>query len=610
MNFVAPSPSRTMACASPRDTSSTAPRRSARSQRPAAPVAMRMKESFVEVSPSTLMRLKEASAASATSRSSASCASAASVATNPSIVAMSGRIIPAPFAIPVTVAAPARRALAFGTVSVVMIASAARPQLSSRRSATHAGSPATILASGSGSMITPVENGSTSRGSQPSCRAAASQLALASASPVFPVPAFALPVFTTSARVGRPKARCSLATWTGAAQKRLRVNTPATLAPCASVTSSRSLRPDLRIPASATPSLTPFTGSRSSGPGGLRLTAIFLLRPPASGELAVAVLVFFPRAAGAGVVAPDLARVPHKGRGLGGGRDLAFGAGERFLVAGVLVLHVLDRGRLELLDRLLVAHLQLHRHQRPGHLELHRLDQVAEQLEGLALVLLLGVLLRVAAQVYALAQVVERGEMLAPVVVERRQQHVAFDEVHAFGRVRFHLAAVRRVRLRGRALEQRLVVEAGIGGEPLGQRQLDAQLRLDHLLQPRYVPLLLDALLGDVRAEQVGDHALAQRLDLVRHVLRVEYGISELVDLAPLVVRDVVVFEQLLADVEVVRFDLALRALDRAGHEAVLDRLALGHPQALHDRVDALAGEDAQQRILERQEEARRARVA
>src|SRR5213593_4762918 len=55
---------------------------------------------------------------------------------------MSGRIMPAPFAIPVTVATPpasrARCDRAFGTESVVMIASAARVQLSSRRSATHA----------------------------------------------------------------------------------------------------------------------------------------------------------------------------------------------------------------------------------------------------------------------------------------------------------------------------------------------------------------------------------------------------------------------------------------------------------------------------------------
>src|SRR5882672_584 len=616
MNLVAPSPSRTIACASPCDTSSTASRRRPRSQRPAAPVAIRMKESFVEVSPSTLMRLNEFAAACSTNACSACCDSAASVATKPSMVAMSGRIIPAPFAIPVTVAPSARRDAAFGTVSVVRIASAARAQLSSRRSATHVGSPATMRSRGSGSMITPVENGSTSRGSQPSRRAAASQLATASATPVCPVPALALPVLTTSARVGLPEARCALATCTGAAQKRFLVNTPATFDPFASATTSRSLRPDLRMPACAAPSVTPRTGSRSSALGGLRFTAIFSCLPgkrdeSVSGELPVAVLVFFPGTAGARVVAADLADVPHEGRGLGRGRRVAFGAGERLLVAGVLVLHVLDRGDLERRFHLgLLAHLQLDCHQHAGHFQLDRLDQAAEQLEGLALVFLFRVLLRIAAQVDSLAQVVERREVLAPVVVERRKQHVALHHVHALGRIRSHLAAVRRVRLLERALEQGLVVQARVGGKPFGQRQLEAQLRRYHLLERRDVPLLLHALLGHVGAEQVGDHALAQRLDLVGDVLRFEYGVPQLVDLAALVVGDVVVFEQLLADVEVVRLDLALGALDRARHQPVLDRLALGHSQALHDGVDAFAGEDAQQRILERQEEARGPGVA
>ena len=45
---------------------------------------------------------------------------------------------------------------------------------------------------------------------------------------------------------------------------------------------------------------------------------------------------------------------------------------------------------------------------------------------------------------------------------------------------------------------------------------------------------------------------------------------------------------------------------DRAIDDRVLDRLALGHLQPLHDAGEALAAEDAQQRVLERQVEARR----
>ena len=47
-----------------------------------------------------------------------------------------------------------------------------------------------------------------------------------------------------------------------------------------------------------------------------------------------------------------------------------------------------------------------------------------------------------------------------------------------------------------------------------------------------------------------------------------------------------------------------------ARDDAGLDGLAVGHLQPLHDRAHAVAGEDAHQRIVERQVEARRARVA
>ena len=72
----------------------------------------------------------------------------ASVAMNDSIVAMSGWIMPAPLAMPVTVTGTpstiTRRDAPFGTVSVVMIAFAAANQPSARAAAFAAGSAATI----------------------------------------------------------------------------------------------------------------------------------------------------------------------------------------------------------------------------------------------------------------------------------------------------------------------------------------------------------------------------------------------------------------------------------------------------------------------------------
>jgi len=144
------------------------------------------------VSPSTVAPLNETSATSRASGASSSRASGASVATNASMVAMSGWIMPAPLAMPVTVTgAPSmstRRDAALCTVSVVMMPRAAAIQPSARAAARAAGSAATSRLIGSGSMITPVENGSTSAGAQSSSCATATHVACAAVAPDSPVP--------------------------------------------------------------------------------------------------------------------------------------------------------------------------------------------------------------------------------------------------------------------------------------------------------------------------------------------------------------------------------------------------------------------------------------
>ncbi len=92
-------------------------------------------------------------------------------------------------------------------------------------------------------------------------------------------------------------------------------------------------------------------------------------------------------------------------------------------------------------------------------------------------------------------------------------------------------------------------------------------------------------------------------------------GLHELlplpVDDLALVVRHVVVLEQLLADVEVVGFDLALCALDLPRQQRALDDLAGLHARARQHPLDALrVAEDAHQVVFERQIEPARARVA
>lgn len=66
-----------------------------------------------------------------------------------------------------------------------------------------------------------------------------------------------------------------------------------------------------------------------------------------------------------------------------------------------------------------------------------------------------------------------------------------------------------------------------------------------------------------------------------------------------LLVHDIVILEDVLADVEVARLDLLLRVLDGIRDELVFDWLVLVHAELVHDARDAVRGEEAQQIVFE-----------
>jgi hypothetical protein len=162
--------------------------------------------------------------------------------------------MPEPLAMPVTLnstpSSDALREVAFDTMSVVMIASAAAAQLSAFRSASAAGSAATILSCGSGSRITPVEKRQHLLGLDVEVfrhggagfpRAAQAVLAGAGVG--------VAGVDHQGADARTSACRCSLQTVTGAAQKRFWVNTPTTSESAGSVMTRTSRRPGFLMPA-------------------------------------------------------------------------------------------------------------------------------------------------------------------------------------------------------------------------------------------------------------------------------------------------------------------------------------------------------------------------
>jgi len=105
----------------------------------------------------------------------------------------------------------------------------------------------------------------------------------------------------------------------------------------------------------------------------------------------------------------------------------------------------------------------------------------------------------------------------------------------------------------------------------------------------------------DAEHRQPGIDEGADRANRVGDVRRVHELRALLIHDAALVVGDVVVLEELLADVEVVRFDLALRALDLPRQELALDRFAGFHAGARQHALDALRiAEDPHEVVFER----------
>ena len=205
---------------------------------------------MVLVHPSTVSDSNVGSRTSAASFRSSAEGTGASVVTNASMVARwrSGAIMPTPFAHPPTRYGPRSARACLGFVSVVMMASAKLSPPSGESEPARPGSAASSWSMWSGSPMTPVEQASIASGSRPSSSAAAAVERSASLSPDSPVPAFAWPLLTSTARAPPRATRCRDRR-TGAAAKAFVVNRPAAERPSSATNRPRSGRPEGFIPA-------------------------------------------------------------------------------------------------------------------------------------------------------------------------------------------------------------------------------------------------------------------------------------------------------------------------------------------------------------------------
>src|SRR6266498_1236330 len=342
---------------------------------------------------------------------------------------------------------------------------------------------------------------------------------------------------------------------------------------------------------------------------------------------AVALLVLLAAPAPAGIVAADVVPVGLDdllGRrrapaGHARGRDRAAARSrarrrdclsprERLVLVLEVAVGTVRRPRLG--ERLLgLGGLELRVEQREHDLPADLRAELLEHDVALVAILHERVLLRHRAQVDALAEVVHRVEVLAPPLVDDLEDHEALELAHQLGAELLLLRLVLVPRILLELLGERLARDVPEVLFELG----DGDLRLvqgGHLLDESLeVPFLGVLLLGELRDGAL-DHLVDPLADLLGHVLAGQHLPALLVDLLALDVHHVVVLEDVLPGDEVLLLDLLLGALDLVGEDLRLHRLVRRDLEALHDPLDPVAGEEADQVVLAGEVEAGLAQVA
>ena len=145
---------------------------------------------------------------------------------------------------------------------------------------------------------------------------------------------------------------------------------------------------------------------------------------------------------------------------------------------------------------------------------------------------------------------------------------------------------------------------------PFFDRQVGGENALQIRREFREFPIFRQTLFRHPAPHHVGHDLVAHVGDGFGHIRRPHELLALRVDLLALRVHHVVVFQHVLAHVEVARLDLLLRFLQGLVDPGMNDRLALLQAQPLQHPTHPVGAEDAHQVVFQRQEEARLAGIA
>ena len=180
------------------------------------------------------------------------------------------------------------------------------------------------------------------------------------------------------------------------------------------------------------------------------------------------------------------------------------------------------------LGRIFTTHLHMREH--ADGVALDRIQQFLEQGEGLALVFLLGVLLRIAAQVNAVTQVIHGRQVVFPQVVEDTQENLLLEGAQGFSAGFGFFLVIGADQLFKNARTQGLFVQLVVIIKPLLNRQTQVETAVQRLFQAGDIPLLRQRLRRDVLAtlmqlnlnSEIDLSRTEQDLVMIRGIIRME----------------------------------------------------------------------------------------
>ena len=209
------------------------------------------------------------------------------------------------------------------------------------------------------------------------------------------------------------------------------------------------------------------------------------------------------------------------------------------------------------------------------------LQHLAKHLERFPLVLLLRVFLRITAEADALPQIVHRGQVFLPVEVQLLQHHFLFYLPHELRANRFDLLVVGIPDNRDAVFANLVFVHTAVFADPARRIDMHPEITFECIRQPIGIPLLFKTARRDVLVDQFLDDFLADCRNRVCHLVGGHEFRPLVINDFSLIVRHIIVFEEVLSNIKVVRFDFPLRLLDLTRQDRTFDGLTFAHAHAL-----------------------------